>query len=178
VGETSFGDGPESLSIDAVRGLAYSNAGKKTLSVQLADGSMGAVKWDSGCRKPKFIAVDPERGLAFNACLEGGVVAHDVATGAVVGRLTPGETGAGVDILGYSPSLSHLYVASGLAHKLSIVAVLGHGRNRLKILGQTSTGGRNNYTSDAVADTLGHVWVPRPLTGDVARFTDPFPATK
>jgi hypothetical protein len=179
VSEISYGDGPESLSIDAVRALAYSNAGKQTLSVKLADGSMGAVKWDSGCHEPKFIAVDAKRGLAFNACLEGGVVAHDVATGAVVGRLTARQTGGGVDILGYAPGLSHLYVASGLAQKLSIVAVLAHGegKNRLKILGQASTGGRKNYTSNAVADTLGHVWVPRPLTGDVARFTDPFPAT-
>jgi hypothetical protein len=177
VGEVSFDDGPESLSIDAVKGLAYTNAGKETLSVKLAHGSPGPVKWDSGCHTPKFIAVDAKRGLAFNACLEGGVVAHDVATGAVVGRLTAKQTGAGVDILGYAPDLSHLYVASGLTQKLSIVAVLASGKNRLKILGQTRTGGKANYTSDAVADPLGHVWVPRPLTGDVARFTDPFPAT-
>src|SRR5262249_13418452 len=52
VSEISFGDGPESLSIDAVRGLAYSNAGKETLSVKLADGSLGAVRWESGCRTP------------------------------------------------------------------------------------------------------------------------------
>jgi hypothetical protein len=178
-GTVSFDDGPESLSVDEVRGVAYSNAGTETVSVKLSDGSIGSVKWDSGCAKPKFIAVDQERGIAFNACLDGGVVAHDVATGAVVGQLSPEQTGGGVDILGYSPRLSHLYVASGRAQKLTIVGVLDSSgaKDRLQILGQTSTGGTDNYTSNAVADDLGHVWVPRPLTGDVGRFTDPFPAS-
>ena len=178
--EVPFGDGPESLSIDDVRGVAYSNAGTTTLSVKLADGTIGATKWESGCKKPKFIAVDAKRGLAFNACLEGGVVAHDVSSGAVVGKLAAERTGAGVDIIGYNAELSHLYVASGKSQKLTIVAVLpnGSGSNLLSVLGQVSTGGKKNYTSNAVADSSGHVWVPRPLTGDVARFTDPFPQTK
>jgi hypothetical protein len=148
--------------------------------VNLADGTLGNAKWESGCQKPKFIAVDAKRGIAFNACLEGGVVAHDVTSGAVVGRLSRKQTGAGVDILGYNADLSHLYVASGKSQKLSIVAVLhnGSGKNLLSLLGQVSTGGKKNYTSNAVADSFGHVWVPRPLTGDVARFTDVYPQTK
>jgi hypothetical protein len=178
--EVSFTDGPESLSIDEVRGVAYSNAGSTTVSVNLADGTLGNAKWESGCQKPKFIAVDAKRGIAFNACLEGGVVAHDVTSGAVVGKLSPKQTGAGVDIIGYNADLSHLYVASGKSQKLSIVAVLhnGSGKNLLSLLGQVSTGGKKNYTSNAVADSFGHVWVPRPLTGDVARFTDVYPQTK
>jgi hypothetical protein len=178
--EISFTDGPESLSIDEVRGVAYSNAGSTTVSVNLADGTLGSAKWESGCKKPKFIAVAAKRGIAFNACLEGGVVAHDVTSGAVVGILSPKQTGAGVDILGYNAELSHLYVASGKSQKLSIVAVLPNGssKNLLSMLGQVSTGGKNNYTSNAVADSFGHVWIPRPLTGDVARFTDTYPQTK
>jgi hypothetical protein len=158
--------GPEALVIDAAHGFAYTNAGPKTMQVNLKKRTV-RFGWASGCETAKEIALDVKRNVAFNACAEGGVFAvRLVGDHKVVGHVaTPGD----VDFPGYASSLGHLYVSSGVGKKVYIVRVAANGA--LTRLG-TVPGALDS--ANAFADAGGNIWVPRPHTGDVIRITDPF----
>lgn len=158
--------GPEALVIDDAHGFAYTNAGAQTMAIDLKQRTVGE-GWTSGCKTPKELALDPTRDLAINACNEGGAYAVDLAHGRkVVGHIM---TRGDVDFPGYSPSLRHLYISSGAAKTVSIIAVAANGA--LTLLG-TVPGAPDS--ANAAADGGGHIWVPRPHTGDIMRITDPF----
>jgi DNA-binding beta-propeller fold protein YncE len=158
--------GPEALVIDDAHGFAYTNAGAETMAVDLTQHTVGD-GWTSGCKTPKELALDPRRDLAINACNEGGAYAVDLAHGRkVVGHVA---TRGDVDFPGYAPSLRHLYISSGVARKVSVIAVAADGA--LTLLG-TVPGALDS--ANAVADSGGNIWVPRPHTGDVMRIADPF----
>ena len=169
-GAIQFKDGPEALVIDEARGAAYTNAGADTVVIDLKTRQVSA-GWTSGCKDPKEIAVDAKRGFAFNVCKEGGIYAYDLKRKPIA-RVGHVKTGRGADIPGFSESLSHLYVAGGVSKTLTFVGVARNGS--LSVLGKVTTA---IYASDAVADNLGHAWVPRPKSGDMLRFDDPYPAS-
>src|SRR5439155_12012685 len=77
--------------------------------------------WPNGCRGSRGIALDGERGWLYTGCAEGAATTADVNRhGALVGR---GTTGAGLDVIDYSPRLAHLYVPGPRSATLTIPAV-------------------------------------------------------
>jgi hypothetical protein len=159
--------GPEALAIDQAHGVAYTNAAAaKTVVVELRTRRVRP-GWTSGCKTPKEFAIDPKRELAFTACNEGGIYAIDLAHGRkVVGHV---PTAGDVDFPAYAAALRHLYVESGTAKKVSVIAVAANGA--LTLLG-TVPGALDS--PNALADGSGNIWVPRPHSGDMMRIADPF----
>jgi WD40 repeat protein len=178
----AFQDGPESLTIDETRGVAYTNASLTqgadvttiTINLQTRNASLG---WTSGCATAKEIEIDSARSLAFNVCAEGGVYSVDLTPGQnykILDHLDATQTGVGVDIPGYSPTLGHLYIASGNSgsEKLTILNVSNAGH--FTVLGAVATA---LLSTNAIADDAGNVWVPRPYSADVLRIRDPYVAS-
>lgn len=166
-GVVPIAGGPESLVVDQQRGRAYTHEWDgRTLAV---DVKSRGVLWraDNGCRDSRGIAVDAQRGIVFAACAEGLVTAMSANAGNELGDLAEGS---GVDVVGYSATLAHLYVAGGRSATLGVVGVSRTGT--LTLLGdlETADGARC-----ATADDRGHAWVCDPEQGRLLRFDDPFP---
>jgi DNA-binding beta-propeller fold protein YncE len=161
-------NGPESLVIDSVRGRAYTHRWQSsTVAIDLKDKTIVA-DWPNGCASSRGIALDEARALLFVACLEGTTSVLDVAHGGVI--LSSVAFGSGFDVIGYSASLGHLYLAGSACQCLVTLGVSAAGT--LKFLG------RNDAPADthcAVADDAGHAWVCDPKAGALWRVTDPFP---
>jgi hypothetical protein len=158
-------DGPESLVIDALRGRAYSHVdGGKSVAIDLASRAV-VETWDNGCQTPKGIALDEARGFLLVGCGEGTLVALDATNhGARVGAVTQGS---GIDVLGYSPSLGHLYAPGATSATLAIVGVGAHGALTLLDTVATAAGAHCATTDDA-----GTVFVCDPDHGQLLVATD------
>jgi len=158
--------GPESLTMDAARGRAYTHvAGGKTAAIDLRTRAVAAT-FDHGCGEAKGVALDAERGFLFVACQEGSLATIDVTSGRTLGRV---QVGAGIDIIGYSPELGHLYVPSSGTEKLAIVGVSKEGH--LSVLG-TFPGTKDSHCVAAA----GKVFVADPANGRLKVLKDPYPA--
>jgi hypothetical protein len=83
------------------------------------------------------------------------------------------KTGKGVDIVAYSPSLSHLYVPGGDDATLTLVGVGGHGE--MTALGNVPTAPDAHCVA---ADEAGNAYVCDPQHGQLLVFKDSFPATR
>jgi DNA-binding beta-propeller fold protein YncE len=157
-GNIGITDGPESLEIDPVRHRAYSNTWHDaTVAIDLGSRAIAA-RWRNGCDGARGLAVDLARGFAFVGCAEGKAVAIDVAhEGKVVGIASAGK---GVDIIAFSPKLSHLYVPGGQAANLTVVRV-GDGGD-LKVVGTLAAADDSHCVA---ADEDGNAYICDPGRG-------------
>jgi hypothetical protein len=163
--------GPESLAIDVTRGRAYTHTwDDATVVIDLAKHEEVA-RWKNGCAASRGIALDEARGFLFVGCEEGKATAIDVAHDGV--QLGAVSTGKGVDIIAYSPSLSHLYVPGGDSATLTIVGVDPTGK-----LGVLGTVPAAEDAHCVTTDDAGHAYVCDPKRGALIVVGDAFPATK
>ena len=149
--------GPESLVVDGPRNRAYTNLWKgSTLAINVKNRGTVA-KWDNGCDGSRGLAIDPERGFVFVGCAEGKGVTLDAKSGRVLGRVTAPN---GVDIIDYSPSLSHLYLPGGKRGTMVIAEVSSTGG--LSAIAEVPTAGGAHCV---VADASRNVYVCDPKGG-------------
>jgi hypothetical protein len=171
-GTIAVADGPESLVVDATRGRAYTHTWHDTTIAIDLKTHKEVARWPNGCVGSRGIALDEARGLLFVGCDEGRVAALDVAhAGKLVAAIESG--GKGVDIIAYSPSLSHLYVPGGDSATMAILGVGADGG--LKVLGTVATAPGSHCVA---ADDLGNAYVCAPKSGQLLLFADPFPREK
>jgi hypothetical protein len=164
-------DGPESLVVDLARGRAYTHSWHDTtFAIELKSHSVVA-RWSNGCEGARGSALDEKRGFLFVGCEEGKAITLDVAhDGKQLGSV---KAGKGVDIVAYSPSLSHLYVPGGDDATLTVVGVGDHGQ--LTALGSVPTAPDAHCVA---ADDAGNAYVCDPQHGQLLVFNDSFPATR
>jgi hypothetical protein len=162
--------GPESLVVDAARKRAYAHLWKgKTVAIDLKSRKLVA-SWKNGCEGSRGLALDEARGLLLSGCAEGKATAVDVASGKLRGSV---ETGAGVDLVDFSPTLRHLYVPGGSAATLTVVGVAADGR--LTSLGSFPSPEGGHCVA---VDGGGRIVVCDPKRGRLVLYADPFPAQK
>ena len=159
-------NGPESLVVSGK--LAYTHRWQAKSLVFDVETRKVVAEWDNGCAASRGLAFDSETGIFVAGCNEGTVSAID-ASGKIVSSLAKGS---GFDVMGFSPSLRHLYLAGGSCGCLLVVGLTRAGA--LKYLGRFDA---PSSTHCAVADDVGHAWVCDPDGGRLWRVDDPFPPT-
>jgi hypothetical protein len=169
-GTIALDNGPESLVVDDTRGRAYTHRWQKTtVAIDLKTRAIVA-EWPNGCASSRGIALDSAHGWLFSGCSEGTTAVLDIADdGRILSTL---ERGSGIDVIGYSPKLGHLYVAGGACSCSIIVGVDGLGR--LSFLQRDDA---PSSTHCATADDFGHAWVCDPDGGKIRRLDDPHPGS-
>jgi DNA-binding beta-propeller fold protein YncE len=162
--------GPESLVIDVPQKRAYTHTfGDRSHAIDLRKHQVVA-SWKNGCQNSRGIALDPARHLLFTGCDEGKVTVVDLTAGNKV--VATAAAGAGIDSIGYDPSLHHLYVPSGDTAELAIFEV-GQG-GALTLLGKLPTGpDAHTVAVDPATHTL---FVGVPEHGTVLILPDPHQA--
>jgi len=163
--------GPESLVIDAKRGRAYTHTwGDATVVIDLARHAE-LVRWTNGCTSSRGIALDAARGVLFVGCEEGKAITLDVDhDGKQLGAV---DTGKGVDIIAFAPTLSHLYVPAADSATLTIVGVDATGA--LAVLGTTPAPAEAHCVT---TDNRGHAFVCDPKHGALLVVDDAYPANR
>jgi DNA-binding beta-propeller fold protein YncE len=161
--------GPESLVIDATRGLAYTHLWSGTsLAIDLRSRAITA-RWPNGCSGSRGIALDEPRGFLLVGCAEGKATVLDVRSGAMLGSAS---SGAGVDVIDYSPSLGHLYLPGATSATMAILGVSTTGA--LSVLGTVATASGAHCVA---ADDRGQAYVCDPNTGAILLYADPYAAS-
>src|SRR5258706_2417951 len=162
--------GPESLVVDAPRKRVYAHLWKgKTVAIDISTRKIAAT-WKNGCEEPRGLALDGARGLLLSGCGDGKATSADLATGTLRGSV---ETGAGVDLVDFSPKLRHLYVPGARAASLTVVGVGTDGR--LTALGSFPSPEGGHCVA---VDGGGRIVVCDPKRGRLVLYPDPFPAQK
>jgi DNA-binding beta-propeller fold protein YncE len=170
VGTIPVDNGPESLVIDESAGRAYTHRWQSSTVVIDVKSRKIIAEWPNGCASSRGLAVDEGRKFFFAGCSEGTVSVLDAAHGGRI--LSSIARGSGFDVIGYNPTLGHVYAAGTSCACLVILGVSGTGA--LSFLG------RFHATSSAhcaAADDEGHAWVCDPDGGELLRVTDPYPAS-
>jgi hypothetical protein len=161
-------NGPESLVIEQGAGRAYTHRWQSSTVVIDVRTHAAVAEWPNGCAASRGLAIDESRGLFFASCWEGTTSVLDVSRGGrLVGTMA---RGAGYDVIGYSPSLGHLYLAGTACRCLAVEGVSGAGE--LSFLGRFDAPGGSHC---AVADDRGNAWVCDPAGGQLWRVHDPYP---
>jgi DNA-binding beta-propeller fold protein YncE len=154
------GGGPESLAVDPVRSRVYTNREdqKRTVVIDIPTHRIVA-EWKNGTEgSSSGLALDETAGLLFVGSGAGGVSVLDVAhNGRVLGAL---KVGKGADIIGYNPTLRHVYVPDPREGTLAIIGVSPGGEP--SVLGTIDTAKGSHA---AAADNQGQVWVTDPDHG-------------
>ena len=162
--------GPESLVIDNIRRRAYTNlwAGT-TVAIDIKTHAIVA-KWQNGCEGSRGIALDEKRWFLFVGSKEGKAVVLDLNhDGKLLSSL---QAGSGIDIIGYNPELSHLYVPGGSSATMAILGVSGKGK--LSLLGTIKTAKGSRC---AISDDRNNVWISDPTRGRLLLLKDTFAKT-
>ncbi|HTR05021.1 MAG TPA: hypothetical protein VMN82_17690 [Thermoanaerobaculia bacterium] len=158
--------GPESLVVDVARARVYTHLWKgKTVALTLKNRGVAAT-WPNGCDGSRGIALDPDRGFLFAGCAEGAAAVLDARDGRLLSKLRVGE---GVDLIDYSPRLSHLYLAAGKSATLPILLVSATGA--LELAGEVPTAAGGHCVA---ADESGNAYVCDPKAGRLLVVRDPF----
>jgi DNA-binding beta-propeller fold protein YncE len=156
------GGGPESLAVDPVRSRVYTNREdqKRTVAIDIASHQIVA-EWKNDTEDSSSgLALDEAAGWLFVGSGAGGVAVLDVAhDGRILGTL---KVGKGTDIIGYSPTLRHVYVPDPKEGTLAIIGVSPGGEPRLLGTVETAKG-----SHAAAADNRGQVWVTDPHHGQL-----------
>jgi SAM-dependent methyltransferase len=171
VGAIKVPGGPESLVIDATRKRAYTHLWEgKTVAIDL--GTRAIVEtWPNGCNGSRGIALDEPAGFLLVGCAEGTAVVLDVKNhGAIVSKLSHGD---GVDVIDFSPRLSHLYLPGAKSASLAVLGVSDQGA--LSLLGTFKTASGAHCVA---ADDQGVAFVCDPQGGRLLAIKDPFPASR
>jgi DNA-binding beta-propeller fold protein YncE len=154
------GGGPESLAVDPTRSRVYTNREDQKVTVAIDIPSRRIVaEWKSGTEgSSSGLALDETRAWLFVGSGAGGVAVLDVAhNGRILGTL---KVGQGTDLIGYNPTLRHVYVPDPKEGTLAIIGVSPGGELRLLGTVQTAKG-----SHAAAADDRGQVWVTDPDHG-------------
>ncbi len=170
VGSVHVGGGPESLVIDSMRGRAYTHLwGGATVAIDVKARSISA-QFSNGCRSSRGIALDEPNGFLFAGCNEGKLFALDVTQGGrQVGSV---ESGDGVDVIDFSPSLRHVYLPGASSATMAVVGVAAGGT--LSVLGTTAI---VKEAHCAAADDRGQAYLCDPLNGQLLVYKDPYGRT-
>jgi hypothetical protein len=161
--------GPRSLAVDVARGRVYAHAGVgSTVAIDLAERKVVAT-WPNGCKEPRGIDLDQERGLLFVGCAEGKAVVLDATAGT---QLSSTSRDSGADAIAYSSKLRHLYLHDAPSKATAILGVSAKGQ--LSLLGTVPTGAGGRCIT---ADATGNVYVCDPDAGRIMTFRDPYPAS-
>lgn len=164
-------NGPESLVIDAGRGLAYTHRWQASTVVIDVQSRQVVAEWPNGCASSRGLALDESRRFFFSGCSEGTISVLDAAhDGRILSSIS---RGAGYDVIGYSTSLGHLYAAGTACACLVMLGVSGSGE--LSFLGRFDA---TDSAHCAVADDRGHAWFCDPDGGQLFRVTDSFPRSR
>ena len=169
-GVVAVGNGPESLVVDPSRNRAYAHRWQSsTVAIDISSRSIVA-EWPNGCAGSRGIALDGARGWLVAGCDEGTVSVLDVDRGgAIVSTIA---RGSGFDVIGYDPTLAHVYAAGPSCRCLVMLGIDAGGS--LSFLGRfAAPGGAHCVT----ADTRRHAWVCDPDGGRLWRVDDTFPAS-
>ncbi len=155
---------PEGYSIDAGRGLFFTNLEDKnqTVVIDLAKHTPVAT-WnlDCGSDGPRGVASDA-RGLVYVACTDRVLVLDGLHGGA---KLAIVDTGAGVDNIDVLEPRHLLFAAAGKAARLTVAQVGDHGEVTPFALGATVEGARNG-----VVDDSGKAYVADPMNARLLVF--------
>lgn len=163
-------NGPESLVVDQRAGRAYTHRWQSSTVVVDVRTRAAVAEWPNGCAASRGLAVDEERGFFFAGCLEGTVSVLDAAhDGRVLSSIA---RGSGYDVIGYNPSLGHVYMAGTACRCLVVLGVSAAGQ--LSFLGRF---GATSSAHCAAADDRGHAWVCDPDGGQLFRVDDPYPGS-
>ena len=164
-------NGPESLVIDATRGLAYTHRWQASTVVIDVQSREVVGEWPNGCASSRGLALDESRRFFFSGCSEGTISVLDAAhDGRILSSIA---RGAGFDVIGYSASLGHLYAAGTACACLIVLGVSESGE--LSFLGRFDA---TDSAHCAAADDRGHAWVCDPDGGQLFRVTDSFPRSR
>jgi len=159
--------GPESLIVDHDRRYAYTHLWEgQTIAIDLHTHAIIS-QWPNGCKGSRGIALDEKRGFLFAGCGEGKAVVLDVKhDGRQLGSIT---TGSGVDVIGYNPVLSHLYLSAADSATLSVIGVSNKGK-----LSLLATGNAVKGAHCVTGDDQGNIWVCDPQHGRLLMYKDEF----
>ena len=154
------GGGPESLAVDPVRSRVYTNREdqKVTVAIDVASHRIVA-EWNNGTEvSSSGLALDETQAWLLVGSGTGGIAVLDVAhNGRILGTLKVGKS---TDLIGYNPSLKHVYVPDPKEGTLAIIGVSPNGEPRLLGTVETAKG-----SHAAAADDRGQVWVTDPNHG-------------
>lgn len=169
VGAIPIENGPESMEADDARHRVYVHRWQKsTLAIDIDKRSI-AEEWANGCAASRGLAVDRDRGWVIAGCLEGTMSVLDANDhGRPLGSIAHGS---GFDVIGYSPSLRHVYMVGFTCKCLVMLGLSSKGVPSL--LERFDAPGDG---SCAVADDRGHAWVCGPDQGVLHRYDDRHPA--
>jgi DNA-binding beta-propeller fold protein YncE len=161
------GGGPEALAVDPVRSRVYTNREDQKVTVAIDIPSHRIVaEWKNGTEgSSSGLALDETQAWLFVGSGAGGVAELDVAhDGRILGTL---KVGKGTDLIGYNPTLRHVYVPDPKQGTLAIIGVSGGGEPRLLGTVETAKG-----SHAAAADNRGQVWVTDPNHGQLLVIKD------
>jgi DNA-binding beta-propeller fold protein YncE len=163
------GGGPESLAVDPARSRVYTNreGQKTTVAIDIPSHRIVA-EWKSGTEgSSSGLALDETKAWLFVGSGAGGVAVLDVAhDGRILGTL---KIGKGTDLIGYSPTLRHVYVPDPKEGTLAIIGLSPSGEPRLLSTVETAKG-----SHAAAADDRNQVWVTDPDHGRLLVVKDTF----
>ncbi len=165
LGAVAVPGGPESLVVDAARGVAYTNQWRDhTLEITLHDPHVRA-HWANTCRGSRGLALDARDGVLLVGCKEGKVVAlKPSADGTVLGHA---RTGSGVDIIAWNPSLRHVYAPGARSATLTVLH-MDAGGTLTKVAAAPAAPHAHCVTTDG----RNHAYVCDPGAGAILVYTD------
>jgi DNA-binding beta-propeller fold protein YncE len=172
-------DGPESLVIDKLNGLAYTNRPGKGLTEVINVFTHNIVKeWGNGCSQARGLALDEKNGFLFVACQEGKIVILDTNNGGA--QLTSQTFGGDLNLISYNPSLQHLYLPSSASALLVIfkVAKTVNGSQINATLSELGTADTALGSGCVISDDHNNIWVCDPNHGQVLLIRDIFSGSK
>ena len=107
--------------IDRARHRAYANLWRaKTVAIDLASRAI-VERWENGCKGSRGLALDAARGFFSSPAPK---ASRSPSTSPTTARALPALTPPyGVDVIAFSPGLSHLYFPGARSDTLSILAV-------------------------------------------------------
>jgi YVTN family beta-propeller protein len=167
-GVIAIPDGPESLEVDKLHALAYTNRPEKGLTEVINVFTHNVVKeWGNGCSQARGLALDENSGYLFVACNEGKVVLLDTKNeGAQIASL---NFGGDLDLISYNPTLKHLYLPSSASALLAILKVsqVMNGTSASTTLTKVGTADTALGANCVVSDDRNNIWVCDPKHGRI-----------
>ena len=153
--------GPESLVIDNTHGRAYTNLWEgATVAIDIKTRAV-AKPVKNGCKGSRGIAVDETTEIVLVGCADGKVTSLRQS---LIASLKPVD---GMDIIAWSPTKRHLYLAGEGSADTAIVAVSDKGALVLAGKAPGAAGGHCVTTDDA-----GHAFVCDPRGGRLIAIED------
>jgi DNA-binding beta-propeller fold protein YncE len=154
VGTIAFDGEPECLARDVEQHTVFTNLEDLDRTVAIDESRREVTaSWPSGCGQmgPRGVAFDATRRFAYVACTDHLAVLDVGHDGAALGTLA---TGGGVDDIAFVEARSEIYVGSGAAAVMRVVAVDDRGGLHEVAHATTSAGARN-----AVVDAAGTAYL-------------------